>query len=181
MENIQNEMKKLYKEYKLNGGTKNWNEFQHIHKTNYLERYCSNIEMVENYKLAKENNFKDWHLHHRLETHTSNGDLRKVNISRDELIALDMYYDRPAEELIFLTKSEHSSLHARFTDKNNAKISETMKELWKKEDYRKMMSEAHKGHNFNKGRKHTEEHKKHMSEAHKGKHWRLENGKRVWY
>ena len=32
-----------------------------------------------------------------------------------------------------------------------------------------------------KGKKFSEEHKNKLSEAHKGKHWKLVDGKRVWY
>ena len=69
------------------------------------------IEQIENYELAKKDNFDGWNIHHRLETHNSDGEKRLVNLSMDELIALDMYYNRPANELIFLTKSEHTRLH----------------------------------------------------------------------
>ena len=34
-----------------------------------------------------------------------------MNLTFEELIALDMYYNRPAEELIWLKHSEHSKLH----------------------------------------------------------------------
>lgn len=77
--------------------------------------YCipEQIEQIENYELAKESNFNGWHIHHRLETHNSDGEKRLVNLSKAELIALDMYYNRPASELVFLTASEHTSLHNR--------------------------------------------------------------------
>ena len=77
--------------------------------------YCipEEIEQIENYELAKSDNFKGWHIHHRLETHNSDGERRLVNLSMAELIALDMYYNRPSSELIFLTISEHRSLHRR--------------------------------------------------------------------
>lgn len=71
------------------------------------------IEQIENYELAKESNFDGWNIHHRLETHNSDGEKRLVNLSRAELIALDMYYNRPANELVFLTKSEHMKLHRK--------------------------------------------------------------------
>ena len=49
---------------------------------------------------AKADNFIGWDRHHRLETHNSDGERRLVNLTVDELKALDMYYNRPAEELI---------------------------------------------------------------------------------
>ena len=75
-----------------------------------FERFCKEHEKIENYQKAKKDNFKGWHCHHRLETHNSDGERRLVDITVAELQALDMYYNRPAEELIFLRKGEHTSL-----------------------------------------------------------------------
>ena len=80
------------------------------------KQYCKDYENIENYKAAKKDNFKGWECHHRLETHTSDGKRREVDITADELKALDMYYNRPASELIFLTRSEH---HAFKKGENN--------------------------------------------------------------
>lgn len=77
----------------------------------HAKSYCSEVEQIENFEKAKLDNFKGWHCHHRLETHNSDGQERMVFISKDELIALDMYYHRPPEELIFMTSFEHLKLH----------------------------------------------------------------------
>lgn len=98
------------------------NQYRNQHKEDYKQwsrnnrymfAYCipEQIEQIENYELAKKDNFKGWCIHHRLEIHNSDGEKRLVNLSREELIALDMYYNRPANELVFLTKSEHIKLH----------------------------------------------------------------------
>lgn len=78
--------------------------------------YCKveEQEFVENYEKAKADNFKGWDRHHRLETHNSDGEKRLVPLSVAELKALDMYYNRPANELIWLTKKEHKALHQSF-------------------------------------------------------------------
>lgn len=68
-------------------------------------------EQIENYELAKKDNFNGWCIHHRLETHNSDGEKRLVNLTRAELKTLDMYYNRPASELVFLTNSDHMKLH----------------------------------------------------------------------
>ena len=34
---------------------------------------CEDISRIENYDLVKKDNFKGWQIHHRLETHTSDG------------------------------------------------------------------------------------------------------------
>lgn len=75
------------------------------------KRLCKDINNVENFERAQRNHFKGWELHHRLETHTSMGQRRTVDISANELIELDMYYNRPAEEFIFLRSKEHRQLH----------------------------------------------------------------------
>ena len=75
-----------------------------------IKMYCSDFQNIENYEKAISD--KDlWVLHHRLETHNSDGEPRQVSLSTKELKALKMYYSRPASELIFLKESEHKSLH----------------------------------------------------------------------
>ena len=103
-----------------------------------------------------------------------------VDIKFEELIALGTYYHRPAYELIFLTKKEHSLLHKsrkgkHHTEETRRKISEAHKGMKYSEEYKRKLSEAQKG------RRHSEETKKKMSEAKKGKHWKLVDGKRVYY
>jgi len=68
---------------------------------------------IENYEKAKADNFIGWVRHHRLETHNSDGKRRLVDLTVNELKALDMYYDRPPEELIWLRSSEHTKLHSK--------------------------------------------------------------------
>ena len=128
-----------------------------------FEKYCKEPEKIENYEKAKADNFKGWCCHHRLETHNSDGERRLVDISYQELKALGMYYNRPAEELIFLTSREHNAFN-----KGKGKP--------KSEETKKKMREAQKG------KPKSEEHKKKISEAAKGntkvkgKHW-YNNGK----
>lgn len=73
--------------------------------------YCKQgeFERIENYELAKADNFKGWDIHHRLEL-TLDGEYAH---SKEDLIRLDMYYNRPYFELIFLTRTEHNKLHAK--------------------------------------------------------------------
>ena len=118
------------------------------------EVYCKNYQDIENYEKALADNFKNWEVHHRLETHNSDGERRLVDITRDELKALDMYYNRPADELIFLTIYEHSRLH--------------MKGKHLSEETRKKIGSASKGNKYALGYKHSEEAKNKISEAMKG-------------
>ena len=169
----------------------------------YFERYCKDYKNIENYEKAKKDNFKGWHCHHRLETHTSDGARRLVDISVEELQALGMYYKRPASELIFMKHSEHSSLHdegenhpmygKKHSEESRKKNSESHKGKHHSDESKKKMSEAQKGKpkteewrkrigEANKGKHLSEEHKKRLSEANKGntatkgKHW-YNNGK----
>ena len=82
------------------------------------------------------------------------------------------------------------------------KMSEAKKGIHLSEETRLKMSEAKKGRISNrkgvpcseetkikisesmKGKKHqplSTEHKRKISESHKGRHWKIENGKRIWY
>lgn len=142
-----------------------------------IKKFCKDYTRIENYEKAIADTTRTWICHHRLETHNSDGERRLVDISRKELKALDMYFDRPPEELIFLTNSEHQILHQK--GKNNSMYGKYHSEEWKRK-----MSQLRKGREFgpmseeqkrklseaNKGKKHSEETRKRMSESHKGKH-----------
>ena len=133
----------------------------------YFKHYCKDYEKIENYQKAKKDNFVGWHCHHRLETHNSDGIRREVDIPMEELKALGMYYNRPAEELIFLTESEHNAYNKgkKRSDETRKRMSEARRRMPmpKSEETRRRMSEAHKG------KTKSEEHKKKLSESAKGK------------
>ena len=136
--------------------------------------YCRYPELIENYDKAIADDTQVWDCHHR----------REELYSQKELIERGEYFDISPEDLIFLTKSEHSRIDSRCK-----RVSEGQKGrlAWNKgktlsEEAKRKMSEA------NKGKKRSEEAKRKMSEAHKGKqapnkgkHWKLVDGKRVWY
>lgn len=146
----------------------------------YYKRYCDDIENITNYENAAADNFKGWQLHHILETHNSDGERRLVDITASELVKLGMYYNRPSNELIFLTTSEHRQLHMKgkigyWKDKINPMYGkhhskETRKKLSQErigkslsEETRKKMSEAHKNM--------SDETKNKIGENSKGRHW----------
>jgi hypothetical protein len=85
---------------------------RHYNKYGVMFSYCipEQIEQIENYELAKKDNFKGWHIHHRLECIETGA---VVNSTRQDLIDWGIYFNRPANELIFLTGSEHIKLHNR--------------------------------------------------------------------
>lgn len=70
-------------------------------------RVCKEYWKVENYELAKADNFEGWCMHHRLELHSD----CSLRFTRKSLIKIGLYYNRPPNELIWLTKSEHMIIH----------------------------------------------------------------------
>ena len=121
----------------------------------YIQKYCKDYEKIENYDKAKKDNFKNWDCHHRLETHTSDGIRRDVDISHKELKALGMYYNRPSSELIFMKHSEHQFLHHKGKIRSD-EAKNKMREAWDydrhfNEETRKKMSEKAKGNTNTKG------------------------------
>ena len=163
-----------------------------VEGSNYIEKhyyYCSeDTSLIENYEKAKADNFKGWCIHHRLETHNIDGTRRKTDLSRDDLMALDMYICRPADELIFMTVTEHRILHMKgkhqhlsegtrkkiyeawnyekhFTEETRRKMSEIRKGKTLSDEHKRKISEAKRGHIV------SEEACKRISEDHKGRHW----------
>ena len=139
-----------------------------------FKHYCKDYKNIENYEKALKDNFKGWCCHHRLETHTSDGERRAIDITKKELMALNMYYNRPAEELMFLPVGEHISLHDEcghnpmYGKKHSGEAKKKMREA-KKGKYVGEKSPMY-------GKKHSEETKNKIGAAHKGRHW-YNNGK----
>ena len=108
-----------------------------------LQLYCEhdngnidNFKRIENFLSAAMDTEQVWVCHHRLET--------ELGVDRDYLIEHDLYYNRPPEELVFVTRSQHNEIH---------KTSERLHT----DDVRRKISEANKGHI------HSEEHKRNIS------------------
>ncbi len=139
---------------------------------------CEDLSLIENYDKAINDSNQIWRCHHRLEIQ----DEGKIIYTPQQLESLGLYYNRPASELIFLTLSEHNTLHARYVpEERNRKRSETLKGRIPSSEHRKHLSEALKG------RKQTEEQRKINSDCHKGikhkeetKEKLSENSKRYW-
>ena len=126
--------------------------------------YCrDDISLIENYDKAVADKSLVWHCHHRRET----------IFSRKDLIEIGEYYNRPACELIFLTKSEHHRLH-------NLGKPAWIKGKHHSAETRKKMSEAKNGENNPMfGKHHSAETHQKMSEAHKGKHHSAETHQKM--
>lgn len=137
-----------------------------------IAQYCKNYENIENYETAKKDNFVGWCCHHRLETHNSDGERRLVDITTEELKALGLYWNRPAEELIFLTRREHAILHQKGKHRSEEtinKISEANKGKHFSDETRKKISEGQRGEkNHNYGKHKSNKTKNKLSNAFKG-------------
>jgi hypothetical protein len=146
-----------------------------ITSTKFLKRYCKNYKNIENYQEALKSPLR-FDLHHRREISESK--------SASDLIAENLYYDRPATELIFLEHREHISLHNKckfVSTDTRQKLSDAHKGRLVSEDTRKKISEAQKGEkSYMYGKHLSAETKQKMSDAKKGRHWHLENGRRVY-
>ena len=76
--------------------------------------YCSeDIALIENYQQAISDEERTWEIHHRREC-DENG---RTLFTRKQLIEMKLYYNRPASELIFVTRSMHRKLHRELHEK----------------------------------------------------------------
>ena len=149
----------------------NWNAF------------CSEpLELVENYQQAKADDFEGWCIHHRREIQQDG-----TRVSMQELKDKNLYYGRPASELIFMRRPEHKRLHFTIFNKGRTlspetrqKIAEANKGKRHSTETRHKLSEALSGKNnpfF--GKHHSAESCQKMSESHKGKHLSEETRKKL--
>lgn len=134
---------------------------------------CEDISLIENYNEAI-NSDEPYDCHHKNEI--------ILNKTANELIELGLYYNRPANELIFLSCSEHHRLHQtgkHLEESAKIKISRNSPKFW---EGKHLYEETRKKISYSlSGKPMKEETKNKLSVIYKGKHWKLENGKRVWY
>ena len=116
------------------------------------KKYCSEpLENIENYQEAVNDKEHMWDCHHRAEI------LPCGVYSREALKRVGMYWNRPANELIFLRADEHNRIHG-----SNLST-----------ETRRMMSESHKGN------LHSSETRRKMTESRKGRHFSEETKRRI--
>ena len=95
-----------------------------------------------------------------------------------------------SEETKIKISNTRKGMH--LSEGHKRKISEALKGIPLSEETRLKMSNVHKGiphseetkikiSNAHKGILHSEETKHKISESKKGRHWKIENGKRIWY
>lgn len=149
---------------------------------NKVKRFCcEDISLIENYDKAINDPNTCWHCHHRNEFFAG------ISVSMNLLKDIGLYYDCPADELIFLSMKEHRSLHGRNMSKNTlAKLSRTSKGRCHSDEVKKRISDSKKknyhpyrGKHLSrdmrmkmskalKGRVFSEEHRRKISEALRG-------------
>ena len=120
--------------------------------TNRIKKYCKEYWKIENYEKAINDNSQIWEVHHRLEIMPFSGKI----VGSKYLIEQNMYYNVKPEELILLTKSEHTKLdrpHDTMSFSGRHHTSESIEKI----------------RNNNKGKKRSEETKINISKAKKGK------------
>ena len=82
------------------------------------KRYCSeDIALIENYHEAISDEEKMWDIHHRRECDSEGRTL----FMGKQLIDMNLYFKRPASELVFVTRSMHLKLHREMCS-NGGKI-----------------------------------------------------------
>ena len=148
---------------------------------------CEDLSLIENYELAINDTTQTWDCHHRGEI------LPCGRFSADDLNKFGLYYNRPASELIFLSHSEHRSLHAKgvplsdehkkaigeglkghsLSEEHKKALSDALKGVPKSEEHKKAIGEAQRGipKPYLKGVPLSEDHKKALSDAMKGRLW----------
>lgn len=124
---------------------------------------CEDISLIENYDKAINDKTQVWHCHHKAET------LPCGRFSRNDLKKFNLYYNRPANELIFLRPKDHKKLHQlgkKRSEEVCRKISESLKGKTHSKESKKKMSKSHKG--IKRG-SHSEESKLKISKSLKGR------------
>ena len=128
--------------------------------------------LIENYELAKADNFKGWVIHHRLELTLDNNFAH----NKEDLIRMDMYFHRPYYELIYMKVADHQSLHMKVNDdprRKNMKLSaRKRKHIHHSAATKLKIGAAHKGR--------KQPWAALNGKSLKGYTWKLINGKRIW-
>ena len=84
----------------------------------YAKSYCSeDISLIENYHDAIADEERMWEIHHLRECDSEGRTL----FTGKQLIEMNLYFKRPASELVFVTKSMHKKLHRELCS-NGGKI-----------------------------------------------------------
>ena len=78
------------------------------------KNYCSDdISLIENYHQAIADKEKMWEIHHRREC----DDEGRTLFTHKQLKKMNLYFNRPASELIFVARSIHKKIHREVCSK----------------------------------------------------------------
>ena len=106
------------------------------------KKYCKeDITLIKNYAEAVADKTKTWICHH------INGE-PFTGFCKKDLIKMNMYNNRPASELMFVTRSEHRTIHGKDTTlpvETKKKMSESRKGKHHSNETRKKICESCKG------------------------------------
>lgn len=93
-------------------------------RIHHLKRYCR--EPLENIKGYRESVEADgrYDCHH----------INELTFTKDELIKMNMYYHRPASELVFMKAEDHSKWHCKWNGNSMEGMSAEKAPNWKGED-----------------------------------------------
>lgn len=150
-----------------------------INEYNVKKLCCEDISNIKNYEEAV-NSPEIYDCHHRMQLIETGA---VVNSTKQDLIDWDIYFNRPADELIFLSHSEHIKLHDKnISEETRRRLSEWQKGSKKSDEHRRKISKAMKGKKLPPC---SEEHKRKISEAHKAaaavyKEYKANGGTMKW-
>ena len=134
-------------------------------------KFCSEpLDKIEHYEEAIAEDFKGWCIHHRREIQPDG-----TRMSRQDLKDKGLYYNRSAEELVFMRNGEHTTLHClgkHPSEESRKKMSEVHKGKHRSAETCKKIAEANKGkHRSAETRRKMSESRKGKPTCIKGKHW----------
>ena len=83
------------------------------------KKYCSeDVSLIENYHQAVLDPYEKWEIHHRREC----DDEGRTLFTHKQLKEMNLYFDRPAEELIFVTRSTHCKMHRELYENSGKNV-----------------------------------------------------------
>lgn len=110
-----------------------------IYEYNVKRFCCEDISLIDNYDEAI-NSEQMYDCHHKLEI--------ELNKTKKELIDMGLYWKRPANELIFMTRSEHRLLHYKYkqvSEETRLKHSIATKKRYEDPEERRKTGEKSRG------------------------------------
>lgn len=151
-----------------------------------IKKYCKeDISLIENYEQAITDKDHIWDCHHRLEIGEG------YTNSTEDLKLMNLYFNRPANELIFISHEDHTRLHSTVrhipcSESTKKKIGNANRGKTRTEEQKRNIAKASSGRVMPKSAKDklskaNGERLAKFGKSCKGKSWKIIDGKRVWY